>query len=232
MVEDIGLLKRSPLFKDLDEPALIEVARRFHEESYKADEFLFFEGDPADKLWIGKTGQIKILKHSESGQEVILLVITPGELFGAAGTWGEEVYPASAQAQTACTVLTMHVEDFTELMHRFPPIALAVITVIKDRLKEAHEMMRRLSAERVERRIAHTLLKLAEKVGKRTAEGVDINMPLSRQDLASMTGTTVESVSRVLSKWQHEGLVKTGREHVVIVQPHRLVVLAEDLNRQ
>ena len=86
MAEEIGLLKRVPLFNSLGGPELIEVTRRFHEESYEADEFLFFEGDPADKLWIGKTGQIKILKHSESGQEVILLVITPGQLFGAAGT--------------------------------------------------------------------------------------------------------------------------------------------------
>ncbi len=232
MAADIGLVSRVPLFKGLAESELREVARRFREEHFEADEYLFFEGDPADKLWVDKTGQIKMLKHSESGQDVILHVVTSGELFGAAGTWGERVYPASAQAQTACTVLSMHVDDFADLMRRYPSIAMAVITVMKDRLKDAHEMMRRLSAERVERRIAHILLKLAEKVGKRTEAGIDLDMPLPRQDLASMTGTTVETVSRVLSKWHHEGLIKAGREHVVIVEPHRLVIIAEDLNKK
>jgi CRP-like cAMP-binding protein len=92
------------------------------------------------------------------------------------------------------------------------------------------ERLRELATERVEQRVARTLLRLARQVGRKVEGGVLIDMPLSRQDLAEMTGTTLYTVSRILSQWEQQHLVETGRERILIRQPHGLVAIAEDLS--
>ena len=115
------------------------------------------------------------------------------------------------------------------LMEQFPPIAFKAMRHMADQIQELQDRVRELSTERVERRIANALLRLAQQTGQKTPEGVLINLPLSRQDLAEMTGTTLYTVSRILSRWEQEEIVDTGRERVLIRVPHRLVIIAHDL---
>ena len=95
------------------------------------------------------------------------------------------------------------------------------------RIQEAHTRVVEMSTEEVERRVAHALLRLANQAGHKVEDGIEIDFPISRQDIAEMTGTTLHTVSRILSGWEQEGLVRSGRQRVVIREPHRLFTVAE-----
>ncbi len=117
----------------------------------------------------------------------------------------------------------------SRLMERFPPLARNAMRHMSARMQEMQNRVRELSTERVERRIANTLLRLANQTGVKSPAGVLINVALTRQDIAEMTGTTLYTVSRTLSRWEQEGIVESGRERVLIRAPHALVTIAEDL---
>jgi CRP-like cAMP-binding protein len=126
-------------------------------------------------------------------------------------------------------VLRVTVAAFVNLVATQPDFAMAMIQELAGRLREAENRISELQAERVERRIARTLLRLASKSGIRTTEGVEIALPLSRQHLAELAGATLSTVSRVLSGWDRQGVILARREKIVIVRPHELVAIAEDL---
>ena len=170
-----------------------------------------------------------MIRETEDGQEVILRMIRPGELFGGAGGWGESVYPASAVALGSAVVLRLPANDFAALVSQHPDFAMAMIHELAQRLRLAERRIEELQTQRVERRIAHTLLRLAQKVGVKTPDGIRLDLRLSRQDLADLAGTTLSTASRTLSAWDREGLIHAGREQVIILNPHRLVSVAEDL---
>jgi CRP-like cAMP-binding protein len=115
------------------------------------------------------------------------------------------------------------------LMERHPRISINAVRILANRVREFQDRVRELSTERVERRIARALLRLVRQAGKKVPEGVLIDLPLSRQDLAQMTGTTLFTVSRTLSQWESRGIIQSGRERVIICFPHGLVSIAEDL---
>jgi CRP-like cAMP-binding protein len=114
-------------------------------------------------------------------------------------------------------------------METFPLLALNGWRLVAGRFHELQNRYRDLATERVERRVARALLRLARQTGRRVENGVLLDLPLSRQDLGEMTGTTLYTVSRIMSNWEQKGLIETGRERVVILEPHGLVTIAEDL---
>lgn len=191
--------------------------------------FLFHEGESADALYLLAEGRIKVIRETEDGQEVILRVIAPGEIFGGAGIWGAPTYPASTVAAEEAIVLRLSAGDFAALLGAHPDVGVALVRELAGRLREAEARIVELQTERVERRLARALLRLANKTGVRSAAGIDLAMPLSRQDLAELTGTTIGTVSRTLSAWERCGLVATGRERIAIRDADGLVALAEDL---
>jgi CRP-like cAMP-binding protein len=223
------ILKRVPMFAALPANALADISRLFIRTTYVAGDYIFFENDPADRLYVVQSGEVKLIKHSESGQDVILEVFAAGQVFGGIAFLVGKHYPATAQAQTDVTVLSIPSETFRDIVQRYPDVALTIIRVLGTRLMDTQEQVRQLVAERVERRLARMLLKLADQVGVAADEGVRIDMPITRQDLAEMTGTTLETVSRIISRWRREGIVEAGREEIVITHPHGLVLIAEDL---
>jgi CRP/FNR family transcriptional regulator, nitrogen oxide reductase regulator len=173
---------------------------------------------------------VKFTQISAEGHEVILRVIGTGEPFGGVAAFVENAtYPVTARAVEPSEAYTWDGKRITSLMQRFPTIAINAARMIAERLHELQRQHRELMTERVERRIARALLRLAEHAGRRVEGGVEIDFPLSRQDLAQMTGTTLFTVSRTLSGWEADGLIATGRRRVVVRQPHRLVRIAEDL---
>ncbi len=209
------LLQRIPLFAALTPEQIASFADRFRVDVFAPDTFIFLEGDPADRLWVVQSGQVKIIKYSADGLENILEVILPGEMFGGAGILFP-VHPATAVAMAETTTLSLEREGYLQLARQFPDIALRIIAILGERLRAAMKM-RALSTDRVDVRVAHILLKLCDKVGERTLEGVKINLPLSRQDLADMTGTTIETAIRIMSKFRKEGLVFTEPGGYIVV---------------
>jgi CRP-like cAMP-binding protein len=222
-------LGSSPLFAALSPATREAIAPLFRLRTVRRGSFLFHEGDPAGWLYVVVQGEIKVLKLSPEGHEVILHLATPGDLIGGIALLGEKRYPASAQAQTDVQVATLDGKTFHELARAHPALADQVIKILLARLQEAHETIRQMASERVERRLARLLLRLASRSGKRTDEGVLIQLELTRQDLANMAGTTLETTSRVMSRWQKQSLIATHRRRILICNPHGLVVVAEDL---
>jgi CRP-like cAMP-binding protein len=223
-------LAQSALFAPLSEEERAEVARQFSPHDYQKDDYLFWEGEPAEWLVFVAEGQVKMIKHSESGRETILATFGPGQIVGEVGVLVGEVYPATAQALEASSTLNLRRDDFVELVRQYPDLAWALIQELGRRLQGAHETIRSLAVEKVERRVARVVLRMANTAGERLDDGtVRISVPLSRQDIADMAGTVIETAIRALSRFQKQGLIETRDGHIVLMEAHRLVAIAEEL---
>jgi CRP-like cAMP-binding protein len=148
---------------------------------------------------------------------VVLRVAGPGQMLGTVAVFDGAGYPGTAQAIEDCALLVIARNDCLTLVNRYPVFGLAVINDLGTRLRSSAEQIRSLAVERVEQRIARVLLKLAESAGTDVPEGRVIEMPLTRQDVADMTGTTVETAIRVMSRFRRAGLIRTRRGKVVLV---------------
>lgn len=227
---DSDLLGRVELFSGLDDEARAAIAERARTEKAEAGTVFFREGEPASRFFALETGRIKFTQISAEGHEVILRFIGAGEPFGGVAAFDETaVYPVTATAVEPSSVLVWDGAVMTALMRRFPELAINAGRMVAARLHELQRQHRELMTERVERRIARALLRLATLAGRRVDAGVEIDFPISRQDLAQMTGSTLFTVSRTLSGWEADGIVASGRRRITITQPHRLVGIAEDL---
>ena len=228
-VADTGLLEKISLFQNLKENELQTLVREAGELKFDNGSFLFYQDDPAERIFVLKSGRIKLYQLSTDGQQVLMRVMTPGMMFAAISLVEGAVYPVSAEAADDCKVLYWSQATLLGLMQRYPVLALNAIKVLAGHVREFQDRYRELVTERVERRVARAVLRLANQTGVKTDEGVLLNLPLSRKDLAEMSGTTLFTVSRILSQWEANGLVSAGRERLVIRFPHGLVSIAEDL---
>jgi CRP/FNR family transcriptional regulator, nitrogen oxide reductase regulator len=227
------LLTNIELFHKLGPRELGVILGQARELSFDEGSFLFYQDDPAERIFVLKSGRIKLTQLSDDGQQVLMRVMTSGMMFAAIGLVDGATYPVSAEAAAPSTVLYWSQDTLLALMQRFPQMALNALKVLAGHVREFQNRYRELATERVERRLARTVLRLASQTGRKTEEGVLLDLPLTRQDLAEMSGTTLFTVSRIMSQWESQGLVLTGRERLVIRFPHGLVSIAEDLpNRQ
>lgn len=224
----LSILHAVPFFASLPHKDVEQINLLFREYGYAQGETIYFSGDRARHLYIVASGQIKLMRHTLAGQDILVDMLSSGDFFGTLSTLEEAAYPDTAQAQTSVCVLTITVEDFRGILARCPSAALTVLDIISKRLHDAHEMLRQLSAHPVEQRIAHILLKLADKLGESSDEGLLIQMPLTRDDIAQMTGATAETASRVMSQFQKDGIINSGRQWVAITDKVRLAALAEN----
>ncbi len=191
--------------------------------------FFFMEEDCAEKAYVLLDGKVKLTQITLDGQQVLLEYLTPGRLFGIIAVLENFTYPVTAQAVGRCRALWWDRATLNQLMEQYPRMALNALRILAGRIRLFQYQVQELSTQRVERRIARAILRLARQSGRKTAEGVLIDLPLSRQDLAEMTGTTLYTVSRVLKEWEKRGVVESKRQQVLIRSPHGLVIIAEDL---
>lgn len=225
----ISDLSQVQLFIGLTTKELNRVIQETVTRELVTDEFLFHEEDTASHIYYLIRGRIKLSQLTLEGKQIILRYIAPGDTFGVVAVISNIPYPVSAQAITQCQLLSWDTESMNRLIELSPIIASNALKILANQVNHFQKRIKELSTERVERRIARTLLRLARQTGKPISEGILIDLPLSRQDLAEMTGTTLYTVSRTLSQWESLGLIKSTREQVVICYPHGLVSIAEDL---
>jgi CRP-like cAMP-binding protein len=229
---DARLLGAVPLFSGLDPKALADVHANARLVRAAAGRAFFREGEPARLFYVLRRGRVKFTQISAEGHEVILRIIGHGEPFGGVAAFAKNaVYPVTARAVEPAEAYAWAGPAMLGLMRRFPEVAINAARMIADRFHELQRQHRELMTERVERRIARALLRLVHGAGRRVDAGVEIDFPLSRQELAQMTGTTLFTVSRTLSAWEQAGILTAGRRRVVVRQPHGLVRIAEDLSR-
>lgn len=222
-------LARYDLFAGLDAEALAASAAAASQRAVGAGETFFMQGEDATRFYVLAEGRVRLTQVTPDGQQVVVKFITPGEGFGIVAVLAGVPYPLSAEAVEPAVAYGWDGPAFKALMAGHPELAARSLKMVAHRVHEFQARNRELATERVERRIARTLLRLAGQSGVREAEGVRIDLPLSRQDVAEMTGTTVFSVSRVLSGWESAGILDTGRKRIVIRRLHDLVAIAEDL---
>jgi CRP-like cAMP-binding protein len=187
----------------------------------------FHQGATAKEFFLLLHGRLKVQQTSPDGQQVVVRHINPGGLFGIAEAMHRPDYPATAIAVVESLALVWPASQWGTLMARNPAFAAGVLQTIGERLQDAHSRIRELSTEAVERRIAHAILRLVNQAGRKTAAGIEIDFPVTRADIAEMAGTTLHTVSRLMSGWQQRGLVTLGRRRVTVNDPHRLFLLAE-----
>ncbi|MGA9521996.1 MAG: Crp/Fnr family transcriptional regulator [Myxococcaceae bacterium] len=227
---DIRLISQASPFRDLTDEARAEVVASARKVVLRPGQFLFREGARADSVYLVLSGRLKVLQTSNEGQSVVLRLAGPGELLALVAALGErDEYPVSAQALQTCVAARWTGQDMWKLLERYPGIGAASLRLVLQRLQELQKQYRELATERVERRIARALLRLVRQAGTRVETGVRIDMPLTRQDLAEMSGTTLYTVSRVLSAWTERGLLESKRKLITLLRPHELVAIAEDL---
>jgi len=193
------------------------------------DEFFFFQVDPATYFYILVSCRAKLIQSNAAGQQVNLRTIHEWQMFGALGAVRPGAsYPATAQALEPSSALAIKSDFLHDAMQTRPYLNFGLMQLMTGYIQEMQERYRELATERVEQRIALTILRLASQIGIRTTdEETVIELPLSRQDVAEASGTTIFTVSRVLADWERRGLVETGRERVVIRKPHGLVQISE-----
>jgi CRP-like cAMP-binding protein len=204
----LEFLRSSPVFAGLPASELGALAASAREESCRAREYLFREGDPALSLWLVKSGHVRIVRHSRTGRDVVLELLGPGEIFGGVAVIERRPYPAAAQATEPSVVVRIPAEVAVGLAERHPSVVREMALLIGRRLRTAHDSVTSLAVEPVEARLAATLLRLADKEGLRTKRGVELPYHLTRQSLADMSGTTVETAIRVVSRWLRDALVE------------------------
>jgi CRP-like cAMP-binding protein len=226
----IQLIAQTPPFQGLSPSELQVASQAAHLRQVERHAFFFHQGDPATSFYILVKGQVRLTQVTLEGQQVLVRFISPGETIGIIAALENTVYPLSAQAVEECQALAWDSATLEQLMERYPRIAINGLRLVSQRWHELEERYLELATERVERRVAQTLLRLVRQVGRKVEGGILIDLPLTRQDLAEMTGTTLYTVSRILSRWEQENLVETGRERVLICYPHGLTRIAEDLS--
>lgn len=228
---DLRLEKLSmvPFFADLDDKELTEINKQFSAAHYHADETIYHQDERATMLRVLVHGAVKLVRHTMEGKDVLLDMLRPGEYFGNLSTTGNSVYSETARAQTDVCILSIRMHDFRSLLNEYPKVAVAVLDITADRLQSSQEKIRHLTTLTVKKRIAHILGMLAEKFGEESTHGLLLQLPLSRKDLADMAGTSPETASRIMSQFQEEDLITSGRQWVAINdKPELLRISAED----
>jgi CRP-like cAMP-binding protein len=222
-------LDNVPLFQGLAADALARIRDRGHSKAVGTGELFFNEGDAAEAFFVLTSGRVKLTQLTPEGHQVVLRIIGAGDAFGGAGAFGDLTYPVGAEAVEPAVALVWTSGTMRQLLETEPRVALNAVQFVAGRLHDLQRRYRQLMTERVERRVARALLRLVQEAGRRVDAGVEIDFPVSRQDIAEMTGTTLYTVSRLLSSWEERGIVRSGRRRIILTTPHALVALAEDL---
>ena len=224
----IRLLRLVPLFQGLGPSELVAVAQAAENHEVQRERYFFEDGGHGDTVYLLRHGCAKITQAGPRGTEVLLRVVGPGELFGAMGDLGDQLRPVSTQALCWCQALSWNRTVIGRLMRTYPVIALNALSELEDQLFELQSRYQELATERVEQRLARTLIRLVQKAGRKIQGGLLIDLPLSRQDLAAMAGTTLWTVSRVLSAWERNGVIAFGRQKLAILQLGGLLAMARE----
>ena len=223
---DASLVADLPPFQGMQREGLEDLLSQATSSRYEKGRHVFEQGEKADMFFLLLDGHIRVVKVTPHGEQIIARYISSGELFGIAQAIGRDTYPANAVAAVDCVALAWPGSIWQETVARYPSFATNTYTTIGTRLQEAQDRIVEMATERVEQRVANALLKLVNQTGRKTDEGILIDFPISRQDISEMTGTTLHTVSRLLSAWEQEGLVKSGRQKITVTQGHRLLMVA------
>ena len=224
---ELPFVGTSALFAGLSTQECLEIAAAARRQSFARDESLFMEEQPVRHVLLLRLGSIKLTQLSRNGDEVILWLIGAGDMIGA-GLDGQGIHTCSARVVTDCTALVWDYARFESILSTSPLIRRNLCLIISERLSELEERFREVATESVAKRVAMTLVRLLQRVGRSSNAGIEVNM--SREELAQMTGTTLFTVSRLMSEWEKKGFVVARRGGVIVCAPDRLLLEGSSLD--
>lgn len=224
-----------------NQPALFQGVEKQHHKKLFATgqrielgvkENLFQEGECAQKCFLVLSGNLKLTKLSDQGKEIIIRYIGPSEMAAIISVMKEKTYPVTAVAIKPTEIIAWKRDAFRHLMYQYPDIALNMLDMVIDRIGDVQHRYFELSCEMVEQRIARTLIRLSQQAGKNVQDGIYIDMPLTRQDIADFCGTTIYTASRLLNMWQKRGLIQCSRKSLTIMDLLMVIKIAESHGEQ
>lgn len=227
----IDLLARSEMFGGLELQGLQRARSAARVRRLAPGEHCFHQDDPADRLYLLIAGRIKLTQVTVEGRQVLLRIVEPGEMFGGIALFAKERYPVGAEAMDECELLGWDGPTMLQLIESEPKVALNVIQHLAQLVQNLQERVRELSTERVERRVARALARLAAQAARASEQEqqAPVVLHLTRQELGELTGATLYTVSRILSRWESEGWIESGRERIIVTKPQQLIALAEEM---
>lgn len=221
------ILSQIPLFRRVIPEDRARLASVSHIRHYERGDVVFEEGDPPDFFFVVMTGRIKVFKRAPSGHERILEIFSQGGLLGAVAAYETRPFPAAAAAIEPSTCLLTPRPEFFALLEERPTLVRGLLGSLSIRLMELTARLAELTGGRVESRFARLFLKLGDQMGRPDRGGLFLPMVLSRQELADLTGTTIETCIRIMSRWSKDNVLLTERDGFVILDRPALQALAE-----
>jgi CRP-like cAMP-binding protein len=215
---------RIDLFKGLDDELVADLLRQAQSRIVAADSRIYDSGSPARDVHALVSGCVKLVQVTPTGERVILRYVEPGEAFGTPALLDGH-YRADAVTVTQCVVLQWPSSLVRALISSQPSAALNALRHFEMRLECLEGRLRNLYRGRIEQRIAHVLLDLVDRFGRQAGEGIEISFPISRQDIADLSGTTLPTASRMLGHWEQQGYIKRGWRRIVVSDPAGLRML-------
>jgi CRP/FNR family transcriptional regulator len=211
------LLRKIPMFRRVSPADREHIAEVAHLKSWQRGDLVFRESDPGDTFLTIVEGRVKVFKATPAGKEIILEIFGAGDPLGAVAVYESAALPASALALEDTQCLAIARQDFFRLLEQHPALVRALLSGLTLRLAELTRRLAEMIGGRVEARFARLFLKLAGQIGTADRGGTYVAMPLSRQELADLTGTTIETAIRIMSRWQKDDIVRTDKDGFVIV---------------
>ena len=214
---DDELLRRLPFFRRVSPALRARVAEVARLKSYDRGELIFAEGDPSDVFIIIVSGRVKVFKSTPAGKEIILEIFGAGDPLGAVAVYEGAPFMASAFTLEPTEVVSIEQGAFFRLLEAEPTFVRGLLSGLTLRLAELTRRLAELTGARVETRFARLFLKLCDQIGKPDRGGIFVAMPLSRQELADLTGTTIETTIRIMSRWQKDDVLHTEKDGFVVI---------------
>jgi CRP/FNR family transcriptional regulator len=218
----VELLRKIPVFRVLSPVDRETVARAASIRSFEKGQTIFEEGEPSDAFYTIAAGRVKVFKMLPSGKDLILEVFGTGDPLGAVAAYDGRPFPASAVALEDTTCLVIARPEFFKLLEQHPTLVRGLLLGLTHRLVELTNRLAELSGGTIERRFARLFLKLASEMGRQERGGTFVPLSLSRQELADMTGTTIETCIRIMSRWGKQDIVRTEKDGFVVLNPDAL----------
>lgn len=224
---DESLLSHVPPFARLDRKQIRSILDHALSRHLDSGTTVFEEGADAEHFFILLDGHIRVVRHTPEGDQVVLLHIPPGQLFGIAQALGRTTYPATAITASDSIMLSWPMSLFGDFQARYEGFTDATYKAVGDRITERNDWLVTLATQKVEQRVARALLQMSRQSGRAVEQGVEIAFPIGRQDLSELTATTLHTVSRLLSRWERDGIVKSRRKRITVCDLDQLQRLTE-----
>lgn len=224
---DESLLMHLPPFSRLDRRQVRTILDQASVRRYAEGTHIFDEGDPAERFFMLLDGYVRVIRVTPTGEQVTALHIPAGQLLGIARAIGRKTYPATAVSATESIALSWPVGLWDTFIRDYDGFATETYKTVGHRVGEMNTRIVELATQQVEQRVANALLRLINQTGRKVDDGIEIDFPITRQDLSELTATTLHTVSRLLSAWEKQGIVESRRKRIKVRDPHALVVLSQ-----